>query len=152
MSFNAWMPGYSQPFGYTPAWQPQRPDMGQGYPQMQQTAPAQPQSQPQGFFVRPVTNREEAVAAQIDFLSPGTFMPDFTNGRVYFKRFNSNTGSCDFMTFRLEQSQQAEEPQQPTAPEFATKADLVEMQQVIQGLAADIDSIRGRGGKRIADE
>lgn len=153
MSFNTWMPGYSQPFGYTPSWQPQRPEMGQGYPQMQQTAPAQPQSQPQGFFVRPVTNREEAVAAQIDFLSPGTFMPDFNNGRVYFKRFNSQTGSCDFLTFSLARPEQDEETQAPApVPEYATKADLVEMQQVIQGLAADIDTLRGRGGKRLADE
>lgn len=150
MSFGNWMPGYAQPFGYTPAWQPQRPDMGQGYPQGQQMAPAQAQSQPQGFFVRPVTNREEAVAAQIDFLSPGTFMPDFNNGRVYFKRFNSNTGSCDFMTFALEQPQQAEAQEQPRVPEYATRQDLLDMQQVVQGLAADIDKLRG--GRRIAED
>ena len=150
MSYANWMPGYSQPFGYTPAWQPQRPDMGQGYPQGQQMAPAQAQSQPQGFFVRPVTNREEAVAAQIDFLSPGTLMPDFGNGRVYFKRFNSQTGSCDFMTFHLEQPQQTEAQEQPKAPEYATRQDLLEMQQVVQGLAGDIERLRG--GRRIAED
>lgn len=129
---------------------PQRPEMMQGYPQPPQMAQTAPQPQIQGYFVRPVTNREEAVAAQIDFLSPGTFMPDFNNGRVYFKRLNSQTGSCDFMTFVLEQPDKPESA--PTAPEYATVQDLREMQQVIQGLAADIDSLRApaRGGKRVA--
>lgn len=149
MSYQTWMP-YGQPGPFQSPWQPQRPDMGQGYPQMQQTAPAPAQAQQQGFFVRPVTSREEAVAAQIDFLSSGVFMPDLAHGAVYFKRFNSQTGSCDFLTFVLERPEQAEAQPQPT--EYATKADLVEMQQVIQGLAGDIDRLRERGGKRVADE
>lgn len=149
MSYQTWMP-YGQQGQFQSPWQAQRPDMMQGYPQMQQTAPAPAQPQQQGFFVRPVTNREEAVAAQIDFFGPGTFMPDFNGGRVYFKRFNSQTGSCDFMTFALERPEQAEAQPQPT--EYATKADLVEMQQVIQGLAGDIDRLRERGGKRVADD
>lgn len=149
MSYNTWMPSFGQQGGFVPAWQGQ----GQVYSQQNQMAPVAAQSPQQCFFVRPVTNREEAVAAQIDFLSPGTFMPDFNNGRVYFKRFNSQTGSCDFLTFSLARPEQAEETQAPApVPEYATKADLVEMQQVIQGLAADIDTLRGRGGKRLADE
>ena len=146
MNYNTWMPNYGQP---QPAWQAPRPDLMQGYPQ-QQMQPVQAQGQPQGFFVRPVTNREEAVAAQIDFLSPGTLMPDFGNGRVYFKRFNSQTGSCDFLTFALQRPEQADP--QPQAAEYATKKDLEEMQQVIIGLSNDIDALRQRGGKRIADE
>lgn len=152
MSYNTWMPNYGQQSGgYAPAWQGQM----QGYPQQMQSQPVAAQSPQQGFYVRPVTNREEAVAAQIDFLSPGTFMPDFNNGRVYFKRFNPQTGACDFLTFSLAPPEQAEETQpQAPAPEYATKADLLEMREVVQGLAADIDSLRAptRGGKRVAGE
>ena len=88
------------------------------------------------------------MAAQVDFFSPGVFMPDLSHGAVYFKRFNSNTGASDFMTFVLQQGETSE----PQATEYATRKDLLEMQQVIQGLAADIDTLRGRGGKRVADE
>ena len=148
MSYNTWMPSYGQP---QLAWQPPRPDMMQGYPQAQQMAPVQAQGPQQGFLTRPVASREEAVAAQIDFFGPGVLMPDFGHGFVYYKRFNQNTGSCDFLTFRMEGTQTGNsDPQQ--APEYATKADLQEMQQVIQGLAGDIDRLRERGGKRVADE
>lgn len=146
MSYGTWFPAYGQQGGgCAPGW----PGQMHGYPQMQQTAPAPAQAQQQGFFVRPVTNREEAVAAQIDFFGPGTFMPDLANGRVYFKRLNQ-TGSCDFMTFALERPEQTQTQPQPT--EYATKADLVEMQQVIEGLADEISTLRGRGGKRVAEE
>lgn len=144
MSYNTWFPNYGQQSQYQPAWQPTRPDMMQ-YPQAQQMAPAQPQGQMQAFSVRPVTSREEAVAAQIDFLGPGTLMPDFGHGVIYLKRFNRDTGSCDFVVFEARQP----EPETPT-PEYATKADLLEMQQVIQGLSSDIDRLRG--GKRIAED
>lgn len=145
MSYNTWMPPYGQ---FQPAWQAQRPDLMQGYPQNPQTAPAPSQAQPQGFAARPVASREEAVAAQIDFFGPGVLMPDFGHNAVYFKRFNQQTGSCDFLAFRLEQPEQT----QPQTAEYATKSDLLEMQQVIEGLAGEIDALRGRGGKRVADE
>lgn len=145
MSYNTWMPPYGQ---FQPAWQAPRPDLMQGYPQSPQAAPAPSQTQPQGFVARPVASREEAVAAQIDFFGPGVLMPDFGHNAVYFKRFNQQTGSCDFLAFRLEQPEQA----QPQTPEYATKSDLLEMQQVIEGLAGEIDTLRGRGGKRIAEE
>ena len=151
MSYNTWMPpGYPQQPQFPPMWQPQRPDMVQGYPQSQQIAPAQPQSQQQAFATRPVTSREEAVAVQVDFMGAGTLMPDLSHGAIYLKRFNQETGACDFMTFTAEQAK----PETPAAPagEYATKADLQEMQQVIQGLAGDIERLRERGGKRIANE
>lgn len=152
MNYNGtWMPQYGQ---FQSAWQGQRPEVMQGYPQPQQMAPVQAQGQQQGFFSRPVASREEAVAAQIDFFGPGVLMPDFGHGAVYFKRFNQQTGSCDFMTFRLDGQQgEPSAPQEETpTPEYATRQDMEEMRQVIQGLAADIDTLRGRGGKRLADE
>lgn len=147
MSYGTWFPSYAQPGQYAAPWLANRPDMMQ-YPQTQQTAPAQTQGQQQGFITRPVASREEAVAAQVDFFGPGMLMPDFGHNAIYFKRFNQQTGSCDFMTFTLEGAQDPA-PTQST-PEYATKADLLEIQQVIQGLAGDIDRLRG--GKRIAED
>lgn len=146
MNYNTWMPAYGQP---QPAWQPPRPEMVQGYPQPQQMAPAQAQGPQQGFLTRPVASREEAVAAQIDFFGPGVLMPDFGHSCVYYKRFNQNTGSCDFLTFRMEGTQ-AENSEKEQSIEYATKADLQEIQSVVQGMAEELKTMRG--GKRLADE
>ena len=146
MSYNTWMPQYGQ---FQTPWQTQRPDLMQGYPQTQPPAPAPSQGQLQGFAARPVASREEAVAAQIDFFGPGMLMPDFGHNAVYYKRFNQQTGSCDFLTFRMEGTG-AENSETEKAPEYATKADLQEMQSVVQGLADEIKNLRG--GKRLADE
>ena len=148
MNYNTWMPAYGQP---QPVWQMPRHEAMQGYPQNMQGAPAAPQSQQQGFLTRPVASREEAVAAQIDFFGPGVLMPDFGHSCVYYKRFNQSTGSCDFLTFRMEGAG-AENTEKEETTEYATKADLLEIQQVIQGLAGDIDRLRTKGGKRLADE
>lgn len=77
-----------------------------------------PQQQPQGFAVRAVTGREEAVAAQVDFGGMGTIMPDLGHGVIYLKRFNSNTGSCDIFEFKAAAQEQA------AAPQYATLDDL----------------------------
>jgi hypothetical protein len=112
-------------------------------------APAQAQGQQQGFLTRPVASREEAVAAQIDFFGPGVLMPDFGHNCVYYKRFNQNTGSCDFLTFRMEGTR-AENSENEQTTEYATKADLLEMQNVVQGLADELKTMKG--GKRLADD
>ena len=148
MNYSTWMPGYPQQPQFPPVWQSQRPDMVQGYPQPQQMAPAPPQSQQQAFATRPVTSREEAVAVQVDFMGAGTLMPDLSHGAIYLKRFNQETGACDFLTFTAEQTKM----ENPTPTEYATKADLLEMRQVIEGLAGDLDRLRTKGGKRLADE
>lgn len=146
MNYNTWMPAYGQP---QPAWQSPRTEMVQGYPQPQQMAPAQAQGQQQGFLTRPVASREEAVAAQIDFFGPGVLMPDFGHNCVYYKRFNQNNGSCDFLTFRMEGTGAENREKEPNT-EYATKADLQEIQTVVQGLAEDLKTMRG--GKRLADD
>ena len=148
MSYNTWMPAFNAQPQYAPLWQAQRPDMVQGYPQSQTMAPAQAQGQQQGFLTRPVTNREEAVAAQIDFFGPGLLMPDFGHNCVYFKRFNQNTGACDFLTFRMEGTQAANS-EIKQAPEYATREELENMRNVILGLSEEIQNLRG--GKRIAE-
>lgn len=68
-----------------------------------------------GYVCRPVTSREEAVASQVDFLGPGTIMPDFGHGMIYFKRFNPNSGGAEFFDFSVQPPPQA----QQTAPNNA---------------------------------
>ncbi len=94
------------------------PYYGQPQYQMQSGNIPQPMnavSQP-GYSVRPVGSREEAVGAQVDFMSPGAFMPDFGHGVVYFKRFNPNKGSTELFDFR------ASPPEEQ--PKYATLDDL----------------------------
>lgn len=90
--------------------------VGGGYQQpAQQSQPMQPMQVPQnsGYTCRPVTCREEAVAAQTDYFSAGLVMPDLSHGVIYLKRFNPNTGSSDFGEFKY----------CPPQPEAATGID-----------------------------
>ena len=82
-----------------------QPYSGSGYNPVgyqQQTAPAQPQQPAQtgGYICRPVTCREEAVAAQVDYFSAGIVMPDLAHGVIYLKRFDPNTGASSFHDFK----------------------------------------------------
>nr|DAL48069.1 MAG TPA_asm: hypothetical protein [Caudoviricetes sp.] len=94
------------------------PYYGQPQYQMQSGNIQQPMnavSQP-GYSVRPVGSREEAVGAQVDFMGPGTLMPDFGHGVIYFKRFNPNKGSTELFDFRVTPPEEQ--------PKYATLADL----------------------------
>lgn len=105
MAYPYGYPGYG---GYTP---------GQTYMPQQQMQPQQmPAAQmAQAFACRPVTSREEAVAAQTDYFSSGLVMPDLGHGVIYLKRFNQQTGASDFFEYRLA----ADEKEQPAA-QFVT--------------------------------
>lgn len=74
------------------------------------------QSQQPGYSVRPVASREEAVAAQTEFLGLGTLMPDLAHGVIYYKRFNQTNGTTELFDFRLS------EPEKQ--PQYATLDDL----------------------------
>lgn len=133
-------PTYSPPYAAQPYAQPPRMgEAGQGYPQPMQSPPAPSQSQMssfassggQSFGARPVTSREEALALQVDFLGPGTIMPDLSHGKIYLKRFNPSTGSCDFFTFLLEQP---EEKPAPPAVEYATREELRQLREELERL------------------
>lgn len=129
---------------------PGQPYMGQPYPNIpgQPSGPqpgpnpgmgqavSQPMN-PSGYLCRPVTSREEAVASQVDFLGPGSIMPDFGHGMIYFKRFNPNSGSAEFYAFSLQQ--------QPSAPaqQPAPAAQVYDPRQDIEGLRNDVEALRG---------
>ena len=94
----AYMPNY----GFYGTTQPFQQQMGVAMPQQQQ-------SQQSGFNCRPVTSREEAVAVQADFFSPGTIMPDLSHGVIYLKRINQQTGASDFLEFAYRQEEKKTE-------------------------------------------
>lgn len=75
-----------------------------GYQPSQNSFPYPPQAQTQmqtqqGFSVRPVASREEAMAIPSEFFGPGVVMPCLGQGVIFLKRFNQNTGLSDLLEF-----------------------------------------------------
>lgn len=139
MSFG---PGYQYQPAYNPYASsmpcPPRPDCGmQGYPIQPQ---ASQQMQP-GYACRPVTSREEAVAAQVDFAGPGTIMPDLGHRMIYLKRFNPNTGSSDFLPFVLQTPPpESGRTEQPIT--FASLQDLMDLQDTVKQLSDEVERLK----------
>lgn len=138
MSYPSYYPPYQ--FGSYMAQNPRFDQMNNNPPVQPNTAQAQNMAQNQGFYVRPVTSREEAVAAQIDFFGPGTIMPDLSHGVMYLKRFNAQTGASDFFAFTVEQ------PKEETPVQYATKEDIDTLRREIEQLKS------GRVKKNDAEE
>ena len=88
------------------------------YPQYSYQRPMPVQQATPSYVCKPVTSREEAVAASTDYFSLGVVMPDLGHGMVYLKRFNQQTGASDFFDFKLFT------PEQAPSVEYATKSDL----------------------------
>ena len=72
----------------------------------------QPQQQ-SGIQARPVTGREEAVAATVFPGTPMLFL-DRANGAVYYKAIDPNTGAGEFVDFAIVR------PEQHAAPQYVT--------------------------------
>lgn len=132
-------PTYYTPYNYAP-YQPQQARLdgtGVTAPQMQNAQQSANIGQSGGFLVRPVTGREEAVAVPVDFLGPGTLMPDLPHGTIYLKRFNPQTGSSEFYAFVLPPPEPEPDPVQ-----YATRQDLDALREEI------VQLIPKKGGKR----
>ena len=115
-------------------YQPYGTYIGTNYPQpQQQTMQAQQPAQTTGGYIcRPVTCREEAVAAQVDYFSAGLVMLDLAHGMIYVKRYNSNTGLSDWGEFK-------NCPPQPEAPavdpaQFVTRKEFDEFARRMQAM------------------
>lgn len=117
------------------------PGIYQPYPggpsQTANTQQGQTQSvgQTAGYVCRPVTSREEAVAVTVDFLGPGTIMPDFGHGMIYFKRFNPNSGGAEFFDFSVQAPPKTQQAA-PAAPAYDPRQDIAD-------LRSDMDALRG---------
>ena len=123
---------FGQPLrGYQPAQGgfPYQPT--QTYIPQQQNAPAAPQAAPQqGFSIRPVASREEAMAVQSDFFGPGIIMPCLGQGVIWLKRFNPNTGASDLLEFIYAPPQ----PKQELAGEFVPMSMFKELMEKVERL------------------
>lgn len=123
-------------------YQPYGTYIGTNYPQpQQQTMQAQQPAQTTGGYIcRPVTCREEAVAAQVDYFSAGLVMLDLAHGMIYVKRYNSNTGLSDWGEFKYC-------PPQPEAPavdpaQFVTRKEFDEFARRMQAVReVDVDAV-----------
>ena len=125
---------YNAQGGYAPqgTWMPQRQEIAPGF------RPGGPRVEQQiGFCCRPVTSRLEAEAVQVDFIGPGTVMPDLSHGKIYLKRFNPNTGASDFLEFAFQPPQAPPEP-----PKYATMADL-------NALWAEVSKLKERAPQEV---
>lgn len=116
---------------------------GQTQTGMQQNQ--QPNNQNAGYVCRPVTSREEAVASQVDFMGPGSIMPDFGHGMIYFKRFNPNSGGAEFFDFAVQPP-----PQQsvPAAPAYNPRDDIDTLRNELNTLRGELDELKKSGTKR----
>lgn len=114
--------GYQQPmYGYQ---QPQ-----QMYQQSRMDFLQSMQPQQGGLQARPVTGREEAVAATVFPGSPVLFL-DRSHGAVYYKAVDPNTNAVEFVDFAVTQ------PVQQAVPQYATLAD-------IEAIRAEMAEMRG---------
>lgn len=84
------------------------------YPPVQPAPPAQPQAANQPS-IRLVAAREEVVSAQIPFDGSTSYFVDTSNGKIYTKTFDFNTGTAPIVTYVREQE---------AAVQYATIADL----------------------------
>lgn len=139
-----------QPMEYQP--QQQFQQMNQQAPQAQIQAPqTQNMNQPSNFtrtqqnvFVRAVTGREEAIAAQIPLDGSIVAFTDFAHKKIYTKQLNMNDGSAIFDTYeKVEMGSKQEEPK--TEPEFSS----IDPSEYVK--RTEIDSLRAQFEKAIAE-
>lgn len=113
------------------------PQIG-NYTPASQSVPAGQPAASQGFSVRPVASREEAMAVQTDFFGPGILMPCLGQGVIFLKRFNQNTGASDLLEFVYAPPQ----PKQEQAVEFVPMdlfRDLTKkVEQLEKGVAMNV--------------
>lgn len=126
--------------------------MNQQVPQTAlQAAQTQNMNQPSNFtrtqqnvFVRAVTGREEAIAAQIPLDGSIVAFTDFAHKKIYTKQLNMNDGSAIFDTYeKVETGSKQEEPK--TEPEFSS----IDPSEYVKH--TEIDSLRAQFEKAIAE-
>lgn len=96
-------------------------------PQMPQQMMPAPQMQQGGLspMSRPVSGKEEAMAAAADFSGAMMLFPDIAHGRVYLKRWNMQTGAADFLEFAPVIEQKAVPTEFVSVQTFQTELDRI---------------------------
>lgn len=111
---------------YNP-YQQMMPGAQQMMPQMPQQMMPAPQMQQGGLspMSRPVSGKEEAMAAAADFSGAMMLFPDIAHGRVYLKRWNMQTGAADFLEFAPVIEQKAVPTEFVSVQTFQTELDRI---------------------------
>lgn len=110
--------------------------------QSQQPMQSQQPAQAGGYICRPVTCREEAVAAQVDYFSAGLVMPDFAHGVIFVKRFNPNTGVSDFGEFKYTPPAPVPESGSIDTSQFITRKEFEEFTRRMQAMReVEVDAV-----------
>lgn len=126
------------PYGNYGGYNPSQPIFGQGmgnYPPSPSMPPAQPQQPQGGQNVRFVTSREQADVFQIPFDGSTTYFVDTSNGKIYTKAFDFNTGMAPIVTYSREQEVRVQ---------YATIED-------INALRAEIEAIKPKKAVKKSD-
>ncbi len=120
---------------YNP-YQQMMPGAQQMMTQMPQQMMPAPQMQQGGLspMSRPVSGKEEAMAAAADFSGAMMLFPDIAHGRVYLKRWNMQTGAADFLEFAPVVEQR------PVQTEYVS---VQAFQMELEKLRAEIASVKG---------
>ena len=120
---------------YNP-YQQQMMGMQQMMPQMPAQVPVAPQMQQGGLspMSRPVSGKEEAMAAAADFSGAMMLFPDIAHGRVYLKRGNMLTGAADFLEFAPVTEQRPVQTEYVSVQTFQTE---------LEKLRSEIASMKG---------
>ena len=135
--------GYGYQPQYNPGFQPQQ----QAYQQrMGFLQSAQPMQQ-SGLQARPVTCREEAVAATVFPGSPMVFL-DRAHGMAYYKAVDAQTNSVEFVDLAVVMpTQQAAQPAAQQMPQYATIADIEAIRGEMAQLREMIPARRQKGAE-----
>lgn len=133
---------------------PQSRNNAAEYQTGQSTQAVQGPTQPQSanfsmFFCRPVTSREEALSVPVDFMGNPMFFPDLAHGIIYMKRFNPNTGSPDWLEFRVSQPQQPQQQPEPEQVAFVPLEDFMDLKSDLEDLRNEIDRLKKPAGKAV---
>lgn len=140
-------------YGFTGYQQPQQPMFGvyqqpqQIYQQPRADLMQTIQPQQSSIQARPVTGREEAIAATVFPGSPMLFL-DRAHGAVYYKSVDPQSNSVEFVDFIVPQPIQT----QPPAPQYATMADLAAIRDEMSQLREMIPAQPTRRTKGVDSE
>lgn len=104
--------------GFYPGYNPQQTYIPQMPVQAPQSAPLSQgiNNSPAGFRCLPVTSQAQAETAQIPFDGSTTYFVDTSNGKIYAKTFDFNTGAAPLVAYVREQ--------EAPAVQYATLDDL----------------------------
>jgi hypothetical protein len=106
-------------------------------PQMPVTAP---KTAANGPVVKLVTSREEVVSNQIPFDGSTTYFVDTSNGKIYAKTFDFNTGTAPIITYIREQE---------TKIKYVTEDDLKELKSALDEIYNELERLRNQTKKAV---